>query len=95
MTSPISDVAAIIADILKDEAASEALEAGALQDVEARMAELRLHIVSNERAGAYYSKSRMKGANAILIRHCTQRIAAATYELETLAYLVELSAREG
>jgi hypothetical protein len=52
----------------------------------ARIAELRLCIAANQAARAHQR-------NAITQRHCTQRIAAAQDELQTLEFLVDLAAR--
>lgn len=52
----------------------------------ARMAELKLSIHANEAARAH-------SRNAIVRRHCTQRIDAAQDELRSLNFLVELAAR--
>ena len=53
----------------------------------ARMAELRLHIVTNERARAFYSRNPAR--ESIRIRHCTQRITAARTELDALVVVAE------
>lgn len=59
------------------------IEAGDL----ARIRELRLAIVANERARAH-------SKNEITRRHCTQRIAAAKDELTTLETLLDLATRD-